>query len=76
MNKRRREKISKAVNYLKTARDLVDTVMSEEQDAFDSTPESIQDSEKGEKMEEAIGNLDDAIDNIDTAIESLEEAAN
>ena len=75
MNKVRREKIKKAIKFLDSAKVIVDSILGEEQDSFDNLNENFQDSEKGEKMEEAIGNLDDAIDYIDSAVESLEEAA-
>ena len=41
---------------------------------FDNMPESIQYSERGYNMQEAIDNLDDSIGNIVDAIDNLYEA--
>lgn len=41
-------------------------ITSDEQDAFDNLPESLQYSERGEAMQEAI-------DNLETACQSLED---
>lgn len=75
MNQIRRKKIRKAIETLNNVRSVVDQILDEEQDSFDNTPEALQDSEKGDKMQEAISQLEDAVDNIDDAIESLEEAS-
>ena len=41
---------------------------------FDNFPESLQESERGEAMQEAIDNMESALDSIDEAISSVEEA--
>lgn len=55
MNKERRAKLQKAI-------DLIEDVIGEEQDAYDNMPESLQYSEKGEKMDEGIDSLEAAKD--------------
>lgn len=55
------------IDKVSEIRDEVSIISSEEQDALDNLPEGIQDSERGEAMQEAI-------DNLDSAVESLEEA--
>jgi hypothetical protein len=57
MNKERRRKIEKAAAILTEVRD-------DEQLARDNLPEGIYDSEKADKMDEAVYQLDDALGNL------------
>ena len=54
----------------------IEDVKDEEENAYDSLPESIQDSERGENMQEAIDTLDTACDSIDTVVDSVDETIN
>lgn len=65
MNKQRRKELEKAVALLAEAREIIEACMDEEQEAFDNMPESIQESERGEQMEEYIYNMETAIDAIE-----------
>lgn len=80
MNKARRKELEKAVSLLngaqenvEKAKEIVETVRDEEQEAYDNLPESIQYGEKGDIMEENINQLDDAFGEIDTIYDSIEE---
>lgn len=75
MNKRRRKKIVKSIELINMAKSYINTVMLEEQMAFDNTPEHLQDSWKGDKMQGCISQLEDASDDLESALQSLEEAA-
>ncbi len=57
MNAERRKEITAIGESLEALKDRLETVASEEQDAFDNLPESIQDSDKGERMSEAAESL-------------------
>ena len=74
MNKQRRAIINRIINTLYELRSDVETVQDEEQTAFDNLPESMQESAKGEAMQDNADSLSDALDMIDEAIESLESA--
>ena len=50
-------------------------LLSEEQRCFDGLLEHLQESSKGEKMQDCMSQLEDAMDLIDQVIDSLEEAA-
>ena len=65
MNKLRRKEIARAIELMEQAREILEAVMEEEQEAFDNMPESLQCSERGEAMEEYIGTLEEAIDNLE-----------
>ncbi len=66
MNKARRKELAKAVELIERAREIIEVVKDEEQDAFDNLPESLQASERGERMEEFISALEDFLDEVDT----------
>lgn len=74
MNNSRRKDLKEAMKLLNSARDYVDAAQCEEQSCFDNFPDAIQDSERGDKMQECIRQLEDAIEYIDSSIESIEEA--
>ncbi len=75
MNKARRISITKIADSLQALKSDVESIQSEEQDAYDNLPESLQDSERGDRMQEAIDNLDDAMTLIDEAVTALTLAA-
>ncbi len=79
MNNERRKELKSAIKLLDSidvdaVREIVETAMSDEQDAFDNMPESLQSSDRGQAMEEALGRLQEAIDALESAQESLTEA--
>lgn len=66
MNKVRRKELARVVDLLDRARDLLETIRDEEQEAFDNLPESIQCSERGEAMEDYISTMEEMLDYLDT----------
>lgn len=66
MNKVRRKEIARAIELMDQAREILESVRDEEQEAFDNMPESIQTSERGEIMEDYIYTLEDALSNLET----------
>ncbi len=71
MNKLRRKRIAEAIELMERAREILETVAEEEQEAFDNMPESLQSSERGETMEENIYAIEEVLDGLDT--DGLEE---
>ena len=71
MNRQRRTEIRKAINLILEAKDILENVLADEQEAFDNLPEGFQCSERGETMEENISLLEDFIEYLDT--DELEE---
>jgi hypothetical protein len=71
MNKSRKSRLSKINADLETLKDSLDTIMNEEEEAFGNLPESIQDSDRGQAMQDAIDNLAEATDSIQSALDSL-----
>lgn len=61
MNNQRRKEIADVLNELAALRSRVEDLQSEEQDYFDNMPENLQQSERGEKAEQAASRLEDAM---------------
>ena len=71
----RLEELQEAISDI---RDEIETVRDEEQDTFDSLPEGLQGTVRGEEMESNVDNLNDVIDaleeiDIDGMIEKINE---
>ena len=73
MNKNRRNAISDIYDKLTDIQSDLECIRDEEQEAFDNLPESIQCSERGERMEEYISSLEEALDYVGYAVDSLDE---
>ena len=73
MNKARRKMIEDACGLISNAREILEQVKEEEDDAYNNLPESFQDSEKGEQMYEYIDTLEDVIGSLEEAEESAYE---
>ena len=74
MNDTRRKKLSVVSGLLDRAIGIINTVAEEEQDSLDNMPESFQDTERSEKMENAIGLLESAAEQIENAKDTVREA--
>ena len=58
-----------------SAKEIIEEVKEEEQEAFDNMPESLQGSERGEQMESYIGDLENAADDLDSISDIVGEVA-
>ena len=83
MNRERRKELSKAIDLLEEAKskieeatEKVDACKCEEEEAYDCLPESLQDGEKGDTMQENIDGLDEALSNIEDMPATIEEIIN
>ena len=74
MNKQRRKAIQQALDQIADLRTSIEEINEEAQESFDNLPESFQDSEKGETIQEAIDFLETATGAFDEVIDSLEQA--
>lgn len=75
MNKYRREELLDAVNILDEAIERIEEIKFEEEDCFDSLPEGLQSSIRGQSMQEAIDAMDGFIDSIATISRDISEYA-
>lgn len=74
MNKQRRTRIEKVIATLDGIYEVLNDLEREEQQALDNMPESFQESERGERMQEIIDSLSSAAGYLDEAQEELRNA--
>lgn len=72
MNKDRRNKIQQIIDNINLVKSELQNVLDDEEFAFDSMPENLQYSIRGEESQEAIGYMNEAIECLDNVIETLE----
>lgn len=72
MNKARRKKLGEIIDQLENLREDLDAVASEEREAYDNLPESLQESDRGCAMEEAADELEDICSELDELRQRIE----
>lgn len=75
MNDERRKSIREIVGKIADARTSLQSILSEEQGAFDALPENMQQGERGQKMETAVSELEEAIESLESVETNLETAS-
>lgn len=75
MNNQRRKEIETVLDELAALRSRVEDLQNEEQESYDNMPEGLQQSERGEKAEQAASRLEDALTAFDEIEAALNEAA-
>lgn len=73
MNAKDRKKVGEWIDTLIDMKSEIEEMQEAEQEKYDNMPEGLQDSERGEALEEAANQLEYAVDNINDAIENLQE---
>lgn len=74
MNDARRKAIADIRERLDAIRSDIETIASDERDAFDNMPESLQQGDRGQQSEAAADALDEAVSDLETLVAALEEA--
>lgn len=73
MNKERKGRFNDVISSLEEAKGEVEDILNEEQDSYDSLPDGLQMSSRGEKMQDYIGLMEDCISKIDKVVGFVEE---
>ena len=73
MNKARRKALEKISDKLMELQVDLQSVHDEEEEAYYNMPDSLQESERGDAMEEAISTMEDADGAIQEAIDYLSD---
>lgn len=73
MNKIRRKKLGDAFDLISQAKDILEAVKEEEQDAIDNLPDNFRFGERGEEMQGYIEMLDEAYNYLDDANSVIEQ---
>lgn len=74
MNAQRRKAINKLLDQIEDIQSCIEMYRDEEEECYYNLPDVIQESERGEAMQDAISQLDDAYNSLDDVISYLEEA--
>ena len=74
MNNKRRALLESAIDYLTKAANIIELASEQENDCIDNIPESLQGTERYEKMESAISYLEEALEHTESAKECIGEA--
>lgn len=74
MNRTRREAIDDLIEQLENIQQQIEALKDEEQTVYDNLPETLQYSERGETITEAIDNLESAESSVEEAIGYLTSA--
>lgn len=75
MNKDRRQLLNDANDTLDEVISQLNDIKDEEEGAFDSLPENFQESERANRMTEAVEAIEKAISSIEDAQKSIDKAA-
>lgn len=73
MNNARRKQLQRIQGELRDIYERLDILCDEEQEAYDSMPESLQDTERGEKSQNAIDTLESVRDQVLEAADELDD---
>ena len=73
MNNNRRQELSKAKNMIESAQLIIQNVKFDEEMAFDSLSEGLQQTMRGETMEENVEVLDEINDNINEILDKFND---
>jgi len=74
LNKARRKQLAEITEQLQELRERIELLQEEEKDRYDNLPESLQQGERGQAMEQAAEQMGTALDSIDEAVQALKEA--
>ena len=73
MNNTRRKQLQEIQTELRNIYERLDILRDEEQAVYDNTPESLQESERGEKAQEAIDTMESVRDQILESADEIDE---
>ena len=73
MNRNRRERIAAVINLIEDIKEQIVNISEAESEAFDNLPEAIQESQRGEDMEQNVSDLDEVYETLESAIDQLNE---
>ena len=71
MNRERRARLRDAVALLDKSREVLSDVLFDEEMAFDSIPENLQNSDRYSDMEDGINTISQALDDIEGISEDI-----
>ena len=73
MNKENRADLQKAISLMEDAKEIIERIKDGEQEKYDNLSEGLQQSEKGQKFEEAASTLGEVYDQLEGSIDSIND---
>lgn len=73
MNDKRRAKLRIALDLIRRAEAVIDTVIDEEQQCLDNLPENLEGGDRWNKMEDAIDAMDDIRNALGEACKCIDD---
>ena len=73
MNKQRRKRLEDVISKLEELQVEVSSIQEEEQEAFDNMTDGLQQSERGQTIEENADDLENADSDFETLLDGLRE---
>lgn len=73
MNNKRRKCMEQGIDLITKGKEILEQVLNDEEMAFDNLSDGLQQTERGENMEENIDILNDVIESINTALENIDD---
>lgn len=70
------EVLSVSLEDIKNQQSTLEEMRDEEESKFDNMPEGLQESERGEAIQEAIDKLGEVVDMLESVASDLEDACN
>lgn len=74
MNNERRKLLEKLIRPIEDIKSQVETILEEDQAAYDNIPENLQNSQNGEKAQNAISAIENAVQSLEESIENINES--
>ena len=76
MNKARRKTLSQLIDQIEQLEAALEELTAEEQDALDNIPESLAESDRASRLQEAVDALESASASLEDAREAINTAIN
>lgn len=73
MNNKDRKELSTVLLILEEAKTKIESLIESEQSKFDNLSDGLQQTERGQKLEENVSVLEDAVSEIDNTIQNLSD---
>lgn len=73
MNAKQKKEVQEWITTLEVIKTKAGDMMTDEECKFDNMPEGLQESEKGDAIQEAIDHLDTTINSLEEALDELNE---
>lgn len=74
MNAKGRKELHGYIDKLEEIKTCLETIQEDETEKLDNMPEGLQESERGEKIQNIIENLEAAVSSLEDAIDYLNDA--